>query len=74
MTGDMEEAVRVTLAEHLSEPLAIEVQRVERLRIPVFAELTANPRVAARMGERDKELDQAREEVREMLLQPEWNP
>jgi TolB-like protein/Tfp pilus assembly protein PilF len=78
MTGqyfreNLEEAVRIALEDDLSEPLATWIGRDEVYRTPVFDQLTADPRIAARLDEREREKEQARLEVQAMLQGPEWN-
>jgi hypothetical protein len=70
--GDLESAVRFALENSLSEPVASWIRLNQAYRIPIFEPLTSDPRVAARLAERDRELERAKREVKAMLQRPEW--
>jgi len=72
-TGDLDGAINSTLESRLTRPMA----RVLEMHIPedklVIPEVYADPRVIARLAELDKEHEQLREQVRDLMLKPEWN-
>ena len=72
-TGDIEGATNNFLEEHLSKPLAADPEMHLPRDKHLMAEIYADPRVAMRMAELEKEHAQMREQVREMMLRPEWN-
>jgi TolB-like protein/Tfp pilus assembly protein PilF len=72
MGNDLEQARRVLLEEVLPEPIAINPDRLLQLKQPLYASLTSDPEVQAAMAQRERDTEVIREEVREMLLQPEW--
>ena len=73
MTGDVDAAVNTVLEHQLAEPLATDLEMHSPRDRFVFPEVYADPRVAARLAELGKEHEQFREQVRELMLQPEWN-
>jgi TolB-like protein/Flp pilus assembly protein TadD len=73
ITGDTEGATNSYLEGQLSKPLASDLELHHPRGQPVFPELFADPRVTDRLAELGKEHEQFREQVREMLQEPEWN-
>ena len=72
-TGDLEAAINLNLEHHLSKPLAANLEMHLKIDKAIFADVYADPRVAARMAELGKEQEKFREQVRELMLEPEWN-
>jgi len=73
VTGDIDAATNEYLEFKLSKPLAENLE-LHRLESKIFlADVYADPRVIARHAEIQKEYEEIREQVRQMLLQPEWN-
>jgi tetratricopeptide (TPR) repeat protein len=72
-TGDTDTAISAFLEQQLSRPLATDLTRYIPISKPMLAELYADPGVTRRMAELGEEYAQLRKQVREMLLQPEWN-
>jgi len=72
MTGDIPAAVENFLFR-LNQPIASNLQRHKRLDKILFAPVYENPDVAARLTQLDTEFAQLREQVSEMMQEPEWN-
>jgi len=72
-TGDIDGAISVYLEHRLSQPLATNLERYLPRNKLILAEVYADPRVATRMAELGKEHEQLREQVRDLMLEPEWN-
>ena len=73
ITGDYQVAADRFLEQRLSLPMATNLLRHQRRFAPLFNVIYEEPRVAARLAELDREFEQLREDVREMLQRPEWN-
>lgn len=73
ITGDIEAAVEHFLADRLSKPMALNLQRHKRRFEPLFAQVYNDPRVAVRIAELDREFEQLRDDVAELMLEPEWS-
>jgi adenylate cyclase len=73
MQGQLDEAERLAIDVHLTKPITTNLRRVEYLRQPIFGAINQRPELLARMSEVEKEKDQLRDGVSEMLLEPEWN-
>jgi len=71
-TGKTDEAISIALDAFLSDPVAQHLTRGKQMELPMFADVTADPRVAARLAEWNREYQQDRKQVSEMLQQPEW--
>jgi len=72
-TGDTDAAINLMLENRLARPLATNLElHVKRSKL-VLAGVYADPRVATRMAELAAEHEQFREQVRELMLEPEWN-
>jgi TolB-like protein len=72
-SGDLDGAINATLETRLTRPMAryLEIHSPnDRLVIP---EVYADPRVVARLAELSKEYEQLREQVRDLMLEPEWH-
>ena len=74
MRGDLDGAVKAALEQDLSRPLADWTTRTSLYRSPLLADVAQDPQVAARLAELDREKQQVREQVQQLLLQPEWQP
>ena len=72
-TGDVDAAISIDLEHHLSKPLATRLEMHIRKNKAIFAEVYADPRVVIRMAELGKQHEQFREQVRELMLEPEWS-
>ena len=72
MQGRLDEAERLAIDVHLSQPIATNIRRVEDFRAPVFGAINQRPELLARMTEVLQERDRLRDGVSEMLLEPEW--
>jgi len=72
MTGQPEKAIDHYLEQRLTMPMARSPTRHQKRMTSIYAEIYADPRVAARQAQLDKEYAQLREDVREMLQRPEW--
>jgi len=73
ITGDLEGAIDHHLNNYLSLPLANNLQRHQRRFNGLFSDLYDDPRVSVRLTELDREFEQLRDEVSELMLEPEWN-
>jgi len=73
MKDQLDEAERLAIDVLLAEPIATNTHRVEDLQAPVFGAINQRPELVARMTEVQRERDQLRNGVTEMLLEPEWN-
>lgn len=72
--GDIEAAIE-KVREDLAQPLASWPTRSKQWEEDsIFAPITANPEVAARLSELKREKQEVREQIKEMLQSPEWNP
>jgi len=71
--GEVEAAVNHFLEYELGRPMATGLWRHKRYFAPFYADIYADPRVAAKLAEKDAEFAQLRETVGEMMLEPEWN-
>jgi tetratricopeptide (TPR) repeat protein len=71
-TGKIEAAVDHFLKYELERPMATGMFRHKRYFAPFYADVYADPRVAARLAEKDAEFAQLRETVSELMLEPEW--
>jgi hypothetical protein len=58
--------------EDLAQPLASWPTRGEVWEDPIFAQITSDPEVTARLSELKREKLAAREQINEMLQAPEW--
>jgi TolB-like protein/Tfp pilus assembly protein PilF len=73
MAGDIDAATDTVLEHQLAGPLATDLEmHIPRNRF-VFTGMYADPRVTARLAELGKEHQQFREQVRDLMLEPEWN-
>ena len=72
--GEISQAAEIALADDLSRPLSDNIRWKSRYTDDSMRRvLTDDPRVSARLGELEVEMAQLQSEVREMLLEPEWN-
>ena len=72
ITGDIPAAVENFLFR-LNLPMASNLQRHKRWDKTFYAALYEDPIVAARLSQLDQEFAQLREQVSEMMQEPEWN-
>jgi len=71
--GDIDGAIENVLEHRLSRPLAANLEmHIQKNKI-MFADIYDDPRVAARFDELGQEHQLLREQVRELMLEPEWN-
>ena len=73
MQGRLDEAERLAIDVHLSQPVANNLRRVEDLQMPEFGAINQRPELMARMSEVQQEKVSLRDGVSEMLQEPEWN-
>jgi len=73
MIGENEAAVEHFLNDRLSQPMALNIRRHKRVRESFFQPVYDDPRVTARLAVLDGEFEQLREEIGELMLEPEWN-
>jgi len=71
--GDLEVAIEHFLNDRLSRPMALNLQRHKRKFEHLFGQVYDDPRVAARLSQLDKDFEQLREEVGELMLEPDWS-
>jgi tetratricopeptide (TPR) repeat protein len=71
LDGDIDSAVKIAL-DSLSDPVAVWIGQSASYQIPAFEPLLSDPRIIARMAERDRELQQAKRDVQTMLQGEEW--
>ena len=72
LNGDIDTAIDVALEESLSKPVSEWIARNSVYRLPFFDSVTSDPRVVARLAERDRELEEAKREVIAMMQGEEW--
>ena len=73
INGDIEGATESYLQYGLSEPMASDLEmHVPKAKL-LFPEMYDDPRVATRLTELGKEHEQLQEQVRDLMLEPEWN-
>jgi len=72
-TGDKDGAISAYLEHRLGKPLATDLEMYEPRSKVLLADVYADPRVATRFTELGKEHEQFREQVRELMLEPQWN-
>lgn len=74
LRGETEEAARILIDEDFNRPLAVVPDRHQWLQEPMWREVAAVPEMAALISDREAEYQLARADIRQMLLEPEWNP
>jgi len=72
MQGRLDEAERLAIDVHLSQPIATNLRRVERLQAAEFGAINQRPELMARMSEVQMEKARLREGISEMMQKPEW--
>ena len=72
MQGRYDEAERLAIDVHLSQPVASNLRRVEELQGAEFGAINQRPELMARMSEVQLEKAKLRGGVSEMMLKPEW--
>jgi len=70
--GDLDSAIE-NAREDLAQPLTNWPIRGEEYSDPIWAPVTSDPEIAARLSEMAREKQQAREQILAMLEEPEWN-
>lgn len=73
MLGETEQAIEYFLEDRLSQPMATNLSRHKKNFQRFYGSLYNEPRVAARLSELDQEFVQLQAEIRELMLEPEWN-
>ena len=73
MIGEIDRAVEYYLNERLSKPMAMNVRRHKQVHQPFYGALYDDQRVRTRLAELDADYEQLREEIGELMLDPEWN-
>ena len=69
--GDLDSAIE-RAREDLAQPLASWPVRGDAWNSPTWDPITSNPEIAVRLSEMEREKQQAREQISEMLQGPEW--
>jgi hypothetical protein len=72
ITGDIPAAVESYLFR-VNQPMASNPQRHKRREKVFYAPVYEDPAVVARLSQLDKEYEVLREEVSELMQEPEWN-
>ena len=72
VTGDITAAVENYLYR-LNLPMAVNLQRHKRWDKTFYAPLYEDPAVATRLSQLDTEFAQLRDQVSEMMQEPEWD-
>jgi len=70
--GDLDSAVE-KLREDIAQPITTWPIRGQEWSDPIWAPITSDPEIAARLSEMEREKQQAREKILAMLEAPEWN-
>ena len=73
LTGQPQKAADHYLEHQLNMPMARNLLRHQKRLKSIYGPAYADPRVAARQTQLDKEFIQLREDVRDMLQGEEWN-
>ncbi len=73
MLGETETAIEYYLNERLTKPMATNLGRHKQQFSQFYQGVFSDPRVVVRHAELEREYVQLQNEVREMLLEPEWN-
>ena len=73
MLGENEAAIEHFLNDRLNRPMANNLRRHQRRYEAFYQPVYDDPRVAARLTELDKEYESLREQVGQLMLEPEWN-
>jgi len=74
ITGDNQAAIDEFLNVRLNMPMARNLERHKRLESTFLAPVYDDPAVAARLALLDKQFAQLRDQVADMVQEPEWNP
>ena len=72
ITGDIPAAIDSYLFR-VNEPMARAPQRHKRHDKVLYAPVYEDPGVAARLSQLDREYELLREQVSELMLEPEWS-
>jgi len=72
MQGRPDEAERLAIDVHLSQPISSNLRRVEELQWVEFGAINQRPELMARMAEVQVEKTRLRDGVSEMMQKPEW--
>jgi hypothetical protein len=71
LRGEHQQAA-ITLEDILTEATIFDYIEMRALELPYFSELSGDPAVVARLAELDRDFQAARQQVMDMLQQPEW--
>ena len=74
ITGDVQGAVDHELQHRLDDPVADDLWRHRLDLVDLYRPLLEDPRMAAALAERRREVERVRADVLAMLEQPEWAP
>ncbi len=74
LEGDLDAAKAIVLDDLLGRPAALNLDVPDMLARPFYAPIASDPDVQAALAKLDRQIDGLRVEVREILLEPEWNP
>ncbi len=73
ITGDNQAAIDAFLNVRLNMPMASNLQQHKRLDKTFYAPVYEDPTVGARLAQLDTEFARLREQVSELMQEPEWN-
>jgi hypothetical protein len=73
MLGEADDAIEHMLSVRLNKPMATNIDRHQRVRSRFWQPVSTDPRIAARLTELDSEFEQLRQEIGQLMQEPEWN-
>lgn len=71
--GNNQAAIEIFLGDRLNMPMASDLNRHKRWHKAFYAPVYEDPAVAARLAQLDKEFAQLREQVSDLMQEPDWN-
>jgi hypothetical protein len=73
LLGDRDSAMRVAREEVFTQPISNSLYLPRMFEQPALQPLTDEPEIQAELAQLDRRIAQARADVEDMLLQPEWS-
>jgi len=73
LLGDHDGALRLALDEVFTQPISVNMNLPRMFEHPALQPLADEPEIQAELARLDRRIAQARAEVEDMLLQPEWS-